>query len=151
MGLSAPARSDYQTGVDAYSNGNFKLALEEWLPLAEGGDATAQNSVGALYDHGLGVDEDDATAAHWYQLAADQNLPLAMRNIANMYAGGYGVPFDQALAESWYEKAARMGDPVSIKRMAALRPSSEFAAAPKPRRSRRQRRSSHHPPRPQSR
>ena len=93
MGLSTPARSDYQAGVDAYSNGNFKLALEEWLPLAEGGDATAQNSVGALYDHGLGVDEDDATAAHWYQLAADQNLPLAMRNIAAMYAGGHGVPF----------------------------------------------------------
>lgn len=129
MGLTAPARSDYQTGVDAYSNGNFKQALAEWMPLAEGGDATAQNSVGALYDHGLGVDEDDATAAYWYQLAADQNLPLAMRNIANMYAGGYGVAFDQALAESWYEKAARMGDPVSIKRMAALRPSGEFAAA----------------------
>jgi len=129
MSLSTPARSDYQTGVDAYSNGNFKLALQEWQPLAEAGDATAQNSVGALYDHGLGVDEDDATAAYWYQLAADQNLPLAMRNIANMYAGGYGVQFDQALAESWYEKAARMGDPVSIKRMAALRPSGEFAAA----------------------
>jgi TPR repeat protein len=129
MGLSTPARSDYQAGVDAYSNGNFKLALEEWLPLAEGGDATAQNSVGALYDHGLGVDEDDATAAHWYQLAADQNLPIAMRNIGNMYAGGHGVPFDQTLAESWYEKAARMGDPVAIKRMAALQPSSEFASA----------------------
>jgi TPR repeat protein len=129
MSLSTPARSDYQTGVDAYSNGNFKLALQEWQPLAEAGDATAQNSVGALYDHGLGVDEDDATAAYWYQLAADQNLPLAMRNIANMYAGGHGVQFDQALAESWYEKAARMGDPVSIKRMAALRPSGEFAAA----------------------
>ena len=99
------------------------------MPLAEGGDATAQNSVGALYDHGLGVDEDDATAAYWYQLAADQNLPLAMRNLANMYAGGYGVPFDQALAESWYEKAARMGDPVAIKRMATLQPASEFAAA----------------------
>jgi len=132
MSLSTPARSDYQTGVDAYSNGNFKLALQEWMPLAEGGDATAQNSVGALYDHGLGVDEDDATAAYWYQLAADQNLPLAMRNIANMYAGGYGVQFDEALAESWYEKAARMGDPVAIKRMASLRPSSEFAAAAEP-------------------
>jgi TPR repeat protein len=128
-GLSSPAKSDYQTGADAYSNGNFKLALEAWMPLAEGGDATAQNSVGALYDHGLGVDEDDATAAHWYQLAAEQNLPLAMRNLANMYSGGHGVPYDEALAESWYEKAARMGDPVAIKRMATLRPSSEFAAA----------------------
>ena len=129
MGLSTPARSDYQTGVDAYSNGNFKQALEAWQPLAESGDATAQNSVGALYDHGLGVDEDDATAAYWYQLAADQNLPIAMRNLANMYGGGYGVPFDEALAESWYEKAAKMGDPVAIKRMASLRPASEFAAA----------------------
>ena len=99
------------------------------MPLAEGGDATAQNSVGALYDHGLGVDEDDATAAHWYQLAADQSLPLAMRNLANMYAGGHGVPFDEALAESWYEKAASMGDPVAIKRMATLQPAGEFAAA----------------------
>jgi TPR repeat protein len=132
LALSAPARSDYQTGVDAYSNGNFKAALEQWLPLAEAGDATAQNSVGALYDHGLGVDEDDATAAYWYQLAADQNLPLAMRNLANMYVGGYGVPFDQDLAEIWYEKAASMGDPVAIKRMATLRPSGEFAAAAEP-------------------
>jgi TPR repeat protein len=132
MALSAPARSDYQAGVEAYSNGNFKAALEHWIPLAEAGDATAQNSVGALYDHGLGVDEDDATAAYWYQLAADQNLPLAMRNLANMYAGGYGVPFDKDLAESWYEKAASMGDPVAIKRMATLRPSAEFAAAAEP-------------------
>ena len=99
------------------------------MPLAEGGDATAQNSVGALYDHGLGVDEDDATAVYWYQLAAEQNFPLAMRNLANMYAGGHGVPFDEALAESWFERAAEMGDPVAIKHMAASQPSGEFAAA----------------------
>ena len=103
--------------------------MAEWLPLAESGDATAQNSVGALYDRGLGVDEDDSAAAHWYQLAAEQNLPLAMRNLANMYAGGHGVPYDEAQAEIWYEKAAKRGDPVAIKRMAALHPSSEFAAA----------------------
>jgi TPR repeat protein len=127
--LSTPAKADYQTGVEAYSKGNFKAAMAEWLPLAEAGDATAQNSVGALYDHGLGVDEDDGTAVYWYQLAADQNFPLAMRNLANMYAGGHGVPFDQAQAQSWYEKAASLGDPVAIKRMAALSPSSEFAAA----------------------
>jgi TPR repeat protein len=52
-----------------------------------------------------------------------------MRNLANMYAGGHGVPFDAALAQSWYEKGARMGDPVAIKRMAALQPAGEFAAA----------------------
>ena len=131
LALNTPAKADYQTGVEAYSKGDFRTALNEWLPLAEGGDATAENAVGALYDHGLGVDEDDAAAVHWYQLAADQNLPLAMRNLANMYAGGHGVPFDQAMAQSWYEKAASLGDPVAIKRAAALSPSgTEFTAAP---------------------
>jgi len=120
--LSAPALADYQAGVDAYQSGDFKTAMAEWLPLAEGGDAVVQNSVGALYDHGLGVDESDAEAARWYQMAADQDLPLAMRNLGGMYAGGYGVPFDQAQAEYWYGKAAEAGDQVAMKRLAVLNP-----------------------------
>ena len=106
LSVAAPAWADYQAGVDAYQSGDFKTAMTEWLPLAEEGDATAQNSVGALYDHGLGVDESDAEAAHWYSLAADQGLPLAMRNLAGMYAGGYGVAYDKDQAEYWYGKAA---------------------------------------------
>jgi TPR repeat protein len=122
LALSAPAWADYQTGVDAYQSGDFKTAMTEWLPLAEGGDATAQNSVGALYDHGLGVDESDSEAAHWYQLAADQGLPLAMRNLAGMYAGGYGVAYDKDQAEYWYGKAAEAGDETAAKRLAVLNP-----------------------------
>ena len=151
MGLSAPARSDYQTGVDAYSNGNFKLALEEWLPLAEGGDATAQNSVGALYDHGLGVDEDDATAAYWYQLAADQSLPLAMRNIANMYAGGYGVAVRPGARQILVREGGQDGRSRLDQAHGGLAALRRVPPRPKARRSQRQRRSSHHPPRPQSR
>jgi len=30
---STPAKADYQTGVEAYSKGDFKTALNEWLPL----------------------------------------------------------------------------------------------------------------------
>lgn len=128
LSLSAPAWADYQAGVDAYQSGDFKTAMTEWLPLAEEGDATAQNSVGALYDHGLGVDESDAEAALWYQRAADQNLALAMRNLGGMYAGGYGVPFDKDQAEYWYGKAAEAGDQVAIKRLAVLNPALAPAA-----------------------
>jgi TPR repeat protein len=131
LGLSGRAWADFQAGVDAYSKRDFKTALNEWLPLAEAGDPTAQNAVGALYNHGLGVERDDAAAVHWYQLAADQNLPLAMRNLANMYATGHGVPFDQDQADLWYQKAAEAGDPVAIKRMAGKSPGgTEFTAAP---------------------
>jgi TPR repeat protein len=122
LSLSAPAWADYQAGVDAYQSGDFKTAMTEWLPLAEGGDATAQNSVAALYDHGLGVDESDSEAARWYQSAADQGLPLAMRNLAGMYAGGYGVAYDKDQAEYWYGKAAEAGDEVAAKRLAVLNP-----------------------------
>lgn len=130
-----PARADYQDGVDAYQSGDFRKAMAEWLPLAEGGDAVAQNSVGALYDHGLGVDEDDTEAARWYQMAADQGLPLAMRNLAGMYAGGHGLPYDKDQAEYWYEKAAEAGDEKSVQRLAALNPARAAAiaaAAPEP-------------------
>ena len=131
VGLCAPAMADYQAGVDAYNKKDFKTALDEWLPLAEAGDATAQNAVGAIYDHGLGVEKDDVAAVHWYQLAADQNFPLAMRNLAMMYAGGHGVAFDKDQAEYWFQKAAEAGDPFAIKHMAAKSPTgTEFAAAP---------------------
>lgn len=119
-----PAWADYQTGVDAYYKGDFHAAYEAWLPLAEAGDAVAQNSIGALFDHGLGVTEDNAEAARWYEMAAQQGLPLAMRNLGTQYATGHGVPFDLELAQQWYEKGAAAGDQQSAALLNHLRPAS---------------------------
>lgn len=119
-----PAWADYQSGVDAYYKGDFKAAYEAWLPLAEAGDAVAQNSLGALYDHGLGVTEDNAEAARWYEMAAQQGMPLAMRNLGNQYATGHGVTYDINLAQQWYEKAAALGDQQSAALLAHLRPAT---------------------------
>ncbi len=124
VAAALPAWADYQTGVDAYYKGDFQAAYNEWLPLAEAGDAVAQNSLGALYDHGLGVMEDNAEAARWYEMAAQQGLPLAMRNLGNQYATGHGVPFDLELAKQWYEKAAALGDQQSAALLAHLRPAT---------------------------
>jgi TPR repeat protein len=119
-----PAWADYQSGVDAYYKGDFKAAYDAWLPLAEAGDAVAQNSLGALYDHGLGVPEDNAEAARWYEMAAQQGMPLAMRNLGNQYATGHGVTYDINLAQQWYEKAAALGDQQSAALLAHLRPAT---------------------------
>ena len=44
-----------------------------WYRLAaEQGDASAQYSLGVMYDFGRGVLEDDAEAVRWYRLAAEQ-------------------------------------------------------------------------------
>ena len=42
----APAAADYQAGVDAYQQADYRGAYEAWQPLAQAGDATAQNALG---------------------------------------------------------------------------------------------------------
>ncbi|HCE37573.1 tetratricopeptide repeat protein, partial [Zymomonas mobilis] len=50
-----------------------------------------------------------ATAATWYQKAADQKFPAAEYNIAYLYEKGQGVVQDQKVALAWYQKAADQG------------------------------------------
>ena len=117
-----PAAADYQAGADAYGRGDFATAFNEFSAAAQAGDPVAQNALGALYNHGLGVDVDNAQAAFWYQKAADQNFPLAMRNLATLYTNGHGVPFDLTQAKIWFAKAAELGDTESARRLTALQP-----------------------------
>ena len=42
--------------------------------------------------NGRGVPEDDAEAARWYRLAADQGHAIAQHILGIMYAHGEGVP-----------------------------------------------------------
>ena len=50
--------ANFQTGLDAAANGDFSTALREWTPLAEQGDADAQNNLGEMYRKGDGVPQD---------------------------------------------------------------------------------------------
>ena len=60
---------DYEAGLAAYDAGDYEAALAEWRPLAEQGNAAAQNNLGAKYDKGEGVLQDYATAHMWFNLA----------------------------------------------------------------------------------
>jgi uncharacterized protein len=51
--LAAPAWADFADGLAAYDRGDYETAFEEFLPLAEQGDALAQScvvSVGLQYN-----------------------------------------------------------------------------------------------------
>lgn len=50
------------------------MALREFRPLAEQGDAAAQFSLGLMYANGEGVPEDGIQAYAWFNLAAAQGL-----------------------------------------------------------------------------
>ncbi|WP_413700293.1 tetratricopeptide repeat protein [Psychromonas sp. KJ10-10] len=59
--------ADFNKGLDAADEGDFKTAYKEWHPLAEQGDSDAQFSLGVMYDNGRGVLQDYKQAVYWYR------------------------------------------------------------------------------------
>ena len=73
LGITGAAWSaDFQKGAAAAQSGDYATALREWKPLAEQGNADAQNNLGLMYREGQGVPQDYKTAVKWYQRAAEQ-------------------------------------------------------------------------------
>ena len=71
---SSSAAADFTAGLEAYLRGDYAIALREFRPLAEQGNAAAQFSLGLMYANGEGVPEDDIQAYAWFNLAAAQGL-----------------------------------------------------------------------------
>ena len=76
---------------------------------AKQGDTVAQYNLGASYDKGEGVTEDDAEAVRWYRKAAEQGHAKAQFNLGVMYTKGEGVPEDYVQAYAWLSIAAAQG------------------------------------------
>jgi uncharacterized protein len=109
MATSALAQS-YDIGLRHYTAGRYAQALKIWRPLANQGDAKAQYNIGAMYDHGIGVAQNDKNAVTWYRRAAEQGNASAQFNLGNMYSGDRGLPRDIQSALYWLRKAAEQGE-----------------------------------------
>jgi hypothetical protein len=81
--------------------------------LASRGDADSQNDVGRMYETGRGVAQNDAEAATWYRLAADQGNAKAQNNLGTLYAKGRGVPRDDVQAYMWFALSAAQNNPAA--------------------------------------
>jgi len=104
------AAQDFQKGLAAAQAGDFATALQEWTPLADQGNASAQYNLGIMYGQGQGVPQDDAEAIRWYRLAADQGDASAQYNLGIMYGQGQGVLQDNVMAHMWYNIASANGN-----------------------------------------
>jgi TPR repeat protein len=100
---------DLRTGLDAYQRGDYGSALGEIRPLAEKGDARAENALGTMYVFGHGVPKDYTEAVHWFTLAVVKGEPGAQKNLGLMYADGLGVPKSDPEALRLFLLAARQG------------------------------------------
>ena len=107
--VSTVAAQDYEKAYEAHGTGDYQTALTEWRPLAEQGDARAQNGLGYMYDNGQGVPQDYTEAIKWFRRAAEQGYDRAQNNLGIMYDLGKGVPQDSAEAVKWYRLAAEQG------------------------------------------
>jgi len=95
-----------EDGQAAYNAGDYKTALEIWQPLADQGNARAQNNLGVMYENGKGVPQNIAEAVRWYRLAAQQGYAGAQNNLGLIYAIGRGIRRDPIRAYMWFSLAA---------------------------------------------
>jgi localization factor PodJL len=85
-------------------------AAARWFDVAaKKGVAPAQFRLGTLYEKGLGVSKDLATARDLYRAAAEKGHGKAMHNLAVLYAEGIDGKADYRTAAQWFRKAADRG------------------------------------------
>ena len=94
------------------------------------GDPQAQFEMGERFYQGLGVNQDYAQAAAWFQLAANRGHVRAQYILGVMCFLGRGVPADAAEAYKWLVLAERQGseDALAGKRKIAAKIAPEARA-----------------------
>lgn len=131
---AAPQADAGQAGVDqerfggpnadaaygAFQRGLYLTALNLAKPRAEAGDAAAQTLVAEILSRGLGVKRDEAAAAKWYQLAAEQGVPEAQFQYALMLIDGRYVKKDTQAAYALMQAAAEAGNRLAMFNFAQL-------------------------------
>lgn len=80
MLISTSAAADVKAGVDAWSDGKYEAAVQQWRPLADKGDADAEFNLAQAYKMGRGVPLDLGQAETLYGKAAAQGHVQAADN-----------------------------------------------------------------------
>jgi TPR repeat protein len=116
MASSGVAFADpFDDAIAAYDRGDYATAVRLCRPLAEQGDAQAQNALGAMYYNGKGVAQSFKEAVKWYRLSAAQGFLGAQLNLGAMYYEGEGVTEDFGRAHMWLSIAAAQGETSAVK------------------------------------
>jgi TPR repeat protein len=116
--LATTTQADYQSALNAYNQGNYPSAMQQWLQVTESPDnaenpyvyAEAHYAIAKLYWLGQGTPRDYYRAYDWLLKAAELNHAGAMGKLGYLYTDGIAVQQDFSQAFEWYSKAAKLGD-----------------------------------------
>ena len=105
----------------AYDHGDYETARKTWRELAELNDGKAEYSLGVIYAHGHGVEEDSVEAVKWVRRAAEHGVVKAQYALGLLYkSGADSVQADRVAAYMWFDIAARNGFDRGARRRDAL-------------------------------
>ena len=88
---------------------DYNQAAEWYLKAALQNHDDAQNNLGIMYTHGMGVVQDYKQAFEWFVKASERKNVVAMSNVANCYYSGKGVEQDYGKAAEYHSRAAHLG------------------------------------------
>jgi TPR repeat protein len=77
MGAVAAVAGPWEDGMAAYNRGDYMPAIRLFRPLAEQGNAKAQNVLGVMFRKGEGVPKNPARAHMWFSFAAKRGQASA--------------------------------------------------------------------------
>jgi uncharacterized protein len=122
-GQMAPAFAAFEDAMRAVEEDNYPTAFRELLPLALAGHADAQFELGFLYMTGRGVIKDQAMAAKWWLLSAEQGHLPAAYNLSGLYREGpdqegRGLEMDKSRAYMWLRLVIKVTDRDDLKNWA---------------------------------
>jgi TPR repeat protein len=84
MGTVAAFAGPWEDGMAAYNRGDYMPAIRLFRPLAEQGNAKAQNVLGVMFRKGEGVAKSPARAHMWFSLAAKRGEAGARAELRDM-------------------------------------------------------------------
>src|SRR5262245_50861217 len=105
----AGAHAGFDEGEQAFKRRDFRTALSEFTPLADGGDARAQYYLGLMLVNGLATPRNEARAADYLARSAAQDNAQAQALLGAMYLQGRGVARDEAKGADLVRRAADSG------------------------------------------
>lgn len=92
-------------------DGKEETFLERSTRQAKEGKIEDQMNLAYMYLYGTnGVQQDLAKAFEYYQMAAEQNNPIALNNLGSLYFNGIGTNVDVKKAVALFTKAAELGN-----------------------------------------
>ena len=108
------AEEYYRKGKEFFLKQEYIDAIYWYKKAASEGNIQGINSLGNMYDFGIGVAENDTKALEWFIKAAEKNDPAGMSNLGTMYWEGVDGVKNFEKAFYWTKQAAESGVPIAM-------------------------------------